>query len=81
MAILTYTYQFSTATTEPPTGSQLRLDADVLTGAQKVWVRYLTADGVDAFFALMSSKAGWTISIQDKDDHTRGGRGLVPGDG
>lgn len=79
MAILTYTYQWSSATDEPPTGSQIRGDADVLTGIQKLWVRYLTVDGVDAYFALMASAAGWVLWLQDKDDHLRGARYIQTG--
>jgi hypothetical protein len=79
VAILTYSYQWSSSTTEPPTGSQIRGDADILTGIQKLWVRYLTTDGADAFFALMASAAGWTLWLQDKDDHTRGARYVQTG--
>lgn len=74
MAILTFTYQFSPALTEPPTGSQLRMNADILTGVEKIWVRYVTTDGMDAYYALLASAAGWTLWVQDKDDHTRGAR-------
>lgn len=79
MSILTYTYMFSGSTIEPPTGNQVRFDQDIATGTTKIWVRYLTSDGIDAFVPLMSSAAGWTIWTQDKDDHTKGARFIQTG--
>lgn len=64
-------YTFSTSVVEPPTGSQLRLDAAFpYTAAAKVWVRTLTNEGVDAFAALMAVPVWSTLYVQDKDDHT-----------
>lgn len=67
-----YLFDFAAATTEPPTSSQLRFDAggDYST-VTKVWVRLLTTDGIDAYYALLSITVGSMLYVQDKNDHTQ----------
>jgi Phage gp6-like head-tail connector protein len=63
---------FSTATTEPPTGSQIRLNAGPpYDTVSTIWLRYVTADGVDSFYPLMNVAATSELFLQDKNDHTR----------
>jgi uncharacterized phiE125 gp8 family phage protein len=72
MAIASWAYSFSLTVTEPPTGSQIRFDAAApYTAVTKVWVRYLTADGIDVFRGLMTTAPDSALYLQDKDDHTR----------
>ena len=72
MAVLSYTYMFSTTTAEPPTGSQIRFDAGPpYLAVSRVWVKNLTQDGVDAHAALMLADVGFRVYVQDKDEHTR----------
>jgi hypothetical protein len=63
-------YQFSTSTVEPPTGSQIRMNADPTT-ATLIWIRDLTNDGIDASIGLALIEAGTRIYIQDKDDASK----------
>jgi hypothetical protein len=65
-----FSYQFSTNTSEPPTGSQIRMNADPTT-ATLIWIRDLTNDGVDASVGLALIEAGTRIYIQDKDDASK----------
>lgn len=64
-------FDFSSNTSAPPTSNQIRLDAPppyaAVTG---VMVRYLTSDGIDAYWALMATDVGSQLVLQDKNDHT-----------
>ncbi|HKE76621.1 MAG TPA: hypothetical protein VKB57_23590 [Acidimicrobiales bacterium] len=71
MAEMSCEYQFSSATTEPPTGSQIRLDNADPTLASKLWVRNLTTPGEDIHTLLLAWPAGTLVYVQDYDDHTR----------
>ena len=71
MAGTWYLFTFVTNTTEPPTGSQIRFDAVDYATVTKVWIRTLTSDGLDVYYALVNTNADATLYIQDKNDHTR----------
>jgi hypothetical protein len=66
-----YEFTFSTATTEPPTGSQIRFNDTVYDAVTRVWVRVLAGDGRDVFYGLMAGAAGDALYVQDKNDHLR----------
>ena len=71
MPVETYEYAFNAATDEPPTGSQVRLDAADFMAATRLWVMYSSTSGLDTYFALTSLKAGDRVVLQDWNDHTR----------
>ena len=62
-------YTFSTQTVEPPTGTQIRMNAATPAAVTKLWLRYTTDDGIDAFYALERLASGATLIVQDKNDH------------
>jgi len=64
-------YMFSATPTEPPTGSQVRLNNANQTVATLIWVRDTTAPGGDATNFLNLIDTGMKIFIQDKDDSTK----------
>ena len=64
-------YQFSLAVTEPPTGNQLRFDHPEPELVTKVWARYITNPGEDAYPVLMRVPPGTQFYVQDYDDHTK----------
>jgi Phage gp6-like head-tail connector protein len=65
-------FVFSTATTAPPTGSQIRLNAGPpYNTVSMLWLRYLTSDGIDSFYPLMNVAVTSEFFLQDKNDHTR----------
>lgn len=65
-------FDFSSTLTEPPSGNQLRFNADhPYTAVTKVWVTVLTGDGIDITAALLAIPAGTRIYVQDKNDSTR----------
>lgn len=67
-----WTFSFSTAILEPPTGNQIRLDAAApYTAVTRVWVRAQTIDGIDVHLYLMNTPVGSTLYLQDKDEHAR----------
>ena len=66
-----FEFQFSSATSEPPTGSQIRLDNADASLASKLWVRNLTTPGEDVWRMLMLSPVGSSVYVQDYDDHSR----------
>jgi hypothetical protein len=71
----TYSYQFSTNTSEPPTGNQLRLNAaHPYTTATKIWAVDVTADGADVRPFLLLTQPGSILYLQDKNDHTKYGK-------
>lgn len=63
-------YQYLATTTAPPTGNQVRLNASVYLDVSQVWVRYVTNDGLDAYWLLMAIPAGTGLTLQDRNDHT-----------
>lgn len=69
-ATTTVLYDFSSSTAEPPTGNQIRFDAGApYTAVTRLWMRNLTADGIDIHAMLMGLAVGETLYIQDKNDH------------
>jgi hypothetical protein len=65
-------YTFSSGIVEPPTSNQLRLNAAApYDTVSKIWVRYLTADGVDGFYAATDIAVETEFFLQDKNDHLR----------
>ena len=62
-------YTFSDQTVAPPTGNQLRLNGAGL-AATRMWIRYLTTDGIDAFYTLTTLPIDTLVVVQDKNDHT-----------
>src|SRR5262252_395643 len=64
-------YTFSTAIVEPPTGNQLRLNTTDAAPASKLWVRWTTTDGIDAYYALQTLPLDSTLYLQDKSNHTQ----------
>jgi len=66
-----FEFTFSTAIIEPPTSSQVRLNATNAWDATKVWVRLVTNDGIDAYYFLKSIGIDTTVFLQDKNDHTQ----------
>ena len=71
MAELAAEYQFSSTTTEPPTGSQLRYNAAPASAATRIWVRDTTTPGADMHNLLMDIASTGIVYVQDYDDHTR----------
>jgi len=68
--VFNYTYNNSTA--EPPANGQIRADVThPFTGARKLWVRFVSADGQDLYWGLMLIAVGSTLLLQDKDEHMR----------
>src|SRR5262245_10146928 len=64
-------FDFSDQITAPPTSSQLRFNAAApYTAATKLWVRFQTSDGMDAYWRLRLVSPGATVFVQDKNDHT-----------
>src|SRR5215831_7133230 len=67
-----FSFQFSTSTAEPPTGSQIRMNNAAQPAATKIWVMTTTSDGIDVSMALfMWGKAGSDLYLQDKNDSTK----------
>jgi hypothetical protein len=63
-----FEYTFSSTHTPPPTSSQLRLNNDDV-AATALYVRLITNDGIDAYYALMRIEVGSQVVVQDKNDH------------
>ena len=67
-----FSFQFNATITEPPTGSQIRMNNAAQSAATKIWVTTTTSDGVDISMALqMWGKAGSDLYLQDKNDSTK----------
>ena len=62
---------FATATSEPPTGTTVRLNNSTQSSATKVWVTNQTYDGIDVVNFLTLVAVGDRLAIQDRDDPTR----------
>jgi len=72
MSASLWQFQFSTSLGAPPTGSQLRFDAPPpYHGITRVWVRFVTNDGIDVFRSLLAIGIGTILYVQDKDDHEK----------
>lgn len=64
---LMVSYDFSTVITEPPTGSQIRLNAvHPYTAATKAWIRTLSSNGLEIRGLLLVVTTGSTIYVQNK---------------
>ena len=69
---ITATFTYNAATSEPPTGNQVRLDvAAPYTGVSKLWIRDETVDGRDLSPLLRRILPGSAIYLQDRNDSTR----------
>jgi hypothetical protein len=66
-----FEFQFSSATTEPPTLSQLRLNNADPALATKIWIMNDTTPGEDVSKLLRSLPLGAIVYVQDYDDHLR----------
>ena len=64
-------FMFSAATTEPPTGTQLRLNNATQSSATKLWVMDASVDGLDVTVGLARIMIGHQIYLQDYDDATK----------
>ena len=64
-------FMFSAATTEPPTGTQLRLNNATQSSATKLWVMDASVDGLDVTVGLTRIMVGHQIYLQDFDDATK----------
>ena len=74
-------FTFNSATTEPPTGNQLRLNTVSQTAATRLWVAQTSTDGLDVTVGLQKILAGHQIYIQDYDDASRWVKYAVLADG
>jgi hypothetical protein len=72
-------FDYAASTVEPPTGSQIRFNAAAFVDVSLLWIRNLTSDGVDAYYALIELPVDTRIYIQDKNDHTRYAQFTVTG--
>ena len=64
-------YSFTLSYTEPPTGSQIRVDNSVWPQVTKLWVRNMTGDGMDVKNLLALVTIGDKLTLQDKDESAR----------
>jgi hypothetical protein len=71
MTDMLWSYVYSDNTAEPPTGNQIRFDATEYSLVTKVWIPYLTSDGIDIFYVLQNLDPDERLFVQDKNDHTR----------
>ena len=77
--IVNYTYNNSI--TEPPAAGQVRFDETYpWASVTKLWIRFVSGDGQDLYWAIMLIMEGATVLVQDKDDHTRYVRLTTTGD-
>lgn len=80
MTFVQLAFDFSTATTPPPTSSQIRLNAahpyDLVT---LLWARPFTTTGIDVRVVLLATPAGATLYLQDKNESARFGRFTTAG--
>jgi hypothetical protein len=74
-----FSFQYSTATTAPPTGSEVRVDAADPTAVTRIWVRRMTVDNVDVHTALILADTGDRVYIQDQDDATKWAKFVLSG--
>src|SRR5262245_10514467 len=66
-----FAWTFGTATSEPPSNTQLRFNSSDFRAVTRLWARFLTDESRDVYYALMRLPAGSTWWVQDKNDHTR----------
>lgn len=74
-----FEFQYESTPTAPPTGSELRFDAADPEAITRLWVRYVTVPGEDAYPLLLAIGEGFSLYVQDYDDHTRYVRVLATG--
>jgi len=67
----TFEYMFDSATTHPPTGSQVRFNNTVTTLVTAVYVMNTDYQGANNANAFTLVDEGNRIFVQDKDDHTK----------
>lgn len=72
-------WMYSVTITEPPTGSEIRLNNANQTLATKMWVKSTTADGIDMSAILGLLTSAFRLYFQDKDDASRYQRYQVTG--
>src|SRR5262245_17678735 len=65
-----FEFQFSTLTTAPPTGSQIRLNNASMALVTLMWVRDTTTPGEDVFQFLARLPVGSSLYLQDYNDHS-----------
>lgn len=65
-----FEYMFSANITEPPTGSEVRLNNVNQNLATKAWIKDITATGIDASNVLIFAKNQQELYIQEKDNAT-----------
>jgi hypothetical protein len=63
-------FMFSAATSEPPSGSQVRFNSDEPQTTTLLWVRNVTTDGFDVHELLVGLGPGVRIYVQQFGDHT-----------
>lgn len=69
-SVIVLEYQFSDVGTWPPSGNQIRLDADhPYTAVTRCWVRNITSDGADMRTVLLAMPVGSSLYVQDKNDN------------
>jgi hypothetical protein len=69
VSYVSFEYQLSSSTSEPPTGSQVRLNGSQ-SAATLMWVRNEASNGLDASQVLRHLGDGDLIVLQDWDDST-----------
>lgn len=66
-----FPFQYSTTTTEPPTGAQIRGNNATFTSSTKLWIMETTTDGLDVTVGLGRIKAGFQVYVQDYSSSAR----------
>jgi hypothetical protein len=66
-----FPFMYSTSTTEPPTGSQIRGNNATFTSSTKLWIMETTTDGLDVTVGLGRIKAGFQVYVQDYSSSAR----------
>jgi hypothetical protein len=66
-----FPFMYSTTTTEPPTGSQIRGNNATFTSSTKLWIMETTTDGLDVTVGLNRIKAGFQVYVQDYTSASR----------
>jgi hypothetical protein len=72
-------FMWGTGITEPPTGSQVRINNAAQELATKMWVMDMTTDDIDVSVGLARIKDGYQIYVQDFDAHDKWARYNVIG--
>jgi hypothetical protein len=66
-----FPFMYSTTTTEPPTGSQIRGNNATFTSSTKLWIMETTTDGLDVTVGLGRIKTGFQVYVQDYSSSAR----------